>query len=173
MTTPDATPTPVHDAAERRARNYSWESFRAGNFLAIRHGANSERVLAPLAAQLAAALIAERPDLGVPMYRFAVSAWARAETLAMLLFSAIDGGSIGAPAKSILTEHRAAERRAAEERRNLGLDPGSHARLMKERADVARDLVDLDAIRARGREGFDARVVEAVSHDPARITEGS
>jgi hypothetical protein len=161
MTATNDVPTPVHDAAERRARGYAWETFRAGNFVGLRHGAKSERVLAPLAAQLAAALVAERPDLAAPAYRYAVSAWARAETLAMLLFGALEGNPDGASAaKSILSEHRAAERRAAEERRNLGLDPSAAARLAREQAEATKSGFDARAAIDKGNEVIDVRAVE-------------
>jgi hypothetical protein len=150
----DHTPTPVHDRAAREARGYSWERFRPGNWIGIKSGVGSGRLVACLGAQLAAALVAERPDLADPVWRFAVSSWARAETLAALLFASIDEVDAST---STLKEWRAVERRAAEERRNLGLDPSAAARLMRDRADAQTAGFDLQAAIAKGREVIDAR----------------
>jgi hypothetical protein len=109
--------------------------------------------------------VGEYPELAEPRYRFALSAWARAETRVALLELFLDvqgvvhtsGDEKGEPRHRLLTELRAEERRAAEERRNLGLDPVSHARLERERAEAIRGHVDVEAIRARGRKSLRAR----------------
>ncbi len=65
------------------ARAYSWPPFEVGNGAALNHGAFSPRVFEPVARELAAGLVAARPDL--EPYAFAVAAWAEAEARAALL----------------------------------------------------------------------------------------
>jgi hypothetical protein len=100
----------------------------------LRHGGFSGRTIEPLAEQLASALLKARRDL--TDHAFAVAAWAQAETRAALLRLEIDRRGIvdeaGEPRESLLKWLHGAERRAAEERRNLGLDPSSRARLERD-----------------------------------------
>lgn len=152
---------PVHRAAAERAANYTWEPFQPGNALSIRHGASSERVVAPLANELAAWLVGEYPDLAEPRYALSVSAWARAEARAALLSLYLDGQELvapdGKPRESLLAALRGEERRASEERVRLGLSPADHARLERQRADAVKGVADLDAVRAAGRRAIRAR----------------
>jgi hypothetical protein len=156
---------PVHAEAERRARSYVWEDFRPGNALSIRHGATSERVVGPLASELAAWLVAEFPDVGEPRYRFSVSAWSRAEAPAALLSLFLDARGIvhgdgdqrGEPREALLKSLRAEERRATEERARLGLSPADHAKLERQRAEAVAGVASLDGIRAVGREALERR----------------
>jgi len=139
------------------ARGYTWAPFHEGNLAALRHGAYSPRIVAPLADELARWLLQQRADL--EEFAFSVSAWARAETLCAILVHAI-GDPVderGEPRERLLKEWRAAERRAAEERIRLGLDPTAAARLTRERADAVRGVIDLEAIRERGRAALKAR----------------
>lgn len=162
----------MHDAAERRARGYVWETFRPGNFVALRHGLYSERVLAPLAAQLAEHVLSARPDLAAPQWQPAVSAWARAEVRAMLAFAAIDAAVAAGttPAPSLMQQHGAAERLAIDLRRTLGLDPAAAARLVREQADAARSTGEvLRSMIAEGRAGLESRTPPApLAIEPAR-----
>lgn len=141
------------------ARNYSWEPFKPGHTLSLRHGAYSGRMIEPLAADLARALLDRRPDL--EMYPEAVSAWAFAETRAAIWRLLLDKGGLVDQDHKVraewLKEMRADERRAREERLSLGLDPASHARLMRERAEATSRAIDLDSIRARGRRAIEER----------------
>jgi hypothetical protein len=160
---------PVHRAAAERAERYIWEPFQPGNALSIRHGAGSERVVAPLANELASWLVAEYPDLREGRYAFAVSAWARAEARAALLSLYLDEQGIlaaGEPRERLLAALRAEERRASEERKNLGLNPAAHAQLERQRAEAVKGVADLDGIRAAGRRALEAHRerVEAVEH---------
>ena len=156
---------PVHKAAEERARAYVWESFQPGNALSIRHGAQSERVVGPLADQLAEWLVAEYPDLAEGRYAFSVSAWARAEARAALLSLFLDaqglvhgdGDRRGEAREHLLEQVRKEERRASEERKNLGLNPAAHATLEKQRAEALKGAVDLTELQRRGREAIEAR----------------
>ena len=135
--------------------------FEPGNFMAVKSGVNSERIVSRYAGELAEWLVAEHRDLADPRYRFAVNAWARAETVAALLVRYLDSIDLvdaeGEVRDRLLSALRAAERRAAEERRNLGLDPSSHARLGRERAEAVKGAAGLEALVARGRRGIEAR----------------
>jgi hypothetical protein len=142
------------------ARGYSWGPFREGEPGArLVTGYRSKHTIAKLSRTLAARLMRERPDL--EPFAFAVSAWARWETLARVCEAALDHlGPLdenGQPRERLLKEYRAADRRAAEERIRLGLDPRSAAALARERVEAARGVIDLDAIRERGREALTQR----------------
>lgn len=72
------------------ARGYSWPAFEPGHTKALRHGARSERKVAPLAEEIE---LAARNDPSWPSYldsaeyAAAVSAWARAEAVVSLLWT--------------------------------------------------------------------------------------
>src|SRR5262249_31579028 len=130
--------------------------------------------------ELAEWLAGEYPDLGHDRYRFSVLAWARAETISALLVHYLDDISLvdeaGEVRDRLLQSLRAAERRAAEGRENLGLDPVAHAALEKRRAEAVRETADLDAIRAAGRQSLDrhrekAELVERQGRDGERLEE--
>jgi hypothetical protein len=141
------------------ARGYKWRDAWPGNTLALKHGAYSEGFMQPLADDLSQDLLERRPDLAT--YPEAVSAWAYAETRAAIWRMLLDRGGLVDGNHDVrekwLKELRADERRAAEERRNLGLDPASHARLMRERAEATSKAIDLDSIRERGRRAIEDR----------------
>ncbi len=66
------------DKGDKRGA-YKWRDAWPGNELALRHGANSERKVQPVADQLGTRLVEVRPDLADESYGPAVKAWARAE----------------------------------------------------------------------------------------------
>jgi hypothetical protein len=140
------------------ARGYSWPAFAAGNEVATRHGAFSERRVAPIAAQLAQGLLAVRPDLSD--FPEALGAWSRAEARTLLLHGWLD--DVGwfdddgreRPALRFVVSF---ERLAADMRARLGLDPVSEAALARERAEAARQVVDIAAIQERGRRALETR----------------
>lgn len=118
------------------------------------HGARTPRVYGELARDLAAGLLADRPDL--ERYPEAVAAWATAEAQAALLRSYLDtSGPIDPgttePRTGVLDLLSRTERAAARHRSSLGLDPRSEASLARERAEAATLTVDLGALAARGR----------------------
>jgi len=135
--------------------------FRKGNLEAVTSGVHSERIVSKFADELAAWMVAEFPDLAEPRYRFSVNAWARAETIAALLTRHLDDIDLvdeeGEVRDRLLSALRAAERRAQEERRNLGLDPVSHARLETERSEAVKGAAGIAALVARGRKEIEAR----------------
>jgi hypothetical protein len=132
-----------------------------GNERALKHGANSERLVGPRAAELAEAAKATVPWLAERSFAPAVDAWARAEAGAALIAEYLDG--LGGlldddgrpwPAVEVLLKF---ERRAEKGRARLGLDPASRARLEREMADVSRTRVDLDRLLRAGREAMARR----------------
>jgi hypothetical protein len=148
----------VDERATTGRRGYSWPPFEPGNEMALRHGALSERKVDPIAAQLAAELVRDRPDL--QRFPEAVAAWSRAEARCLLLESWFaDHGLLDDEGKATASERLLAssERLAMQLRERLGLDPKSEAELAQSQADAARSVVDLDALRARGREALRAR----------------
>jgi hypothetical protein len=127
----------------------------------MRHGAWSSRRVDPVAQELIAGLLDDRPDLR--RYPEAVMAWARAEARCILLASyQVEHGLVDAdgnvPGGKYVAQF---ERLATDLRARLGLDPRSEAELARDRADAERSVVDLDALRSRGRVLLDARDVEA------------
>lgn len=137
----------------RRARGYSWAPFKKGNTIGVRHGARSPRIYAPLAEKLAAWLLEQRPDL--EPYRVAVNAWAVAETRAALLreyaeqVGLIDeDGEIRAGLLHWLSKTETQAQRASAA---LGLTPGTHAALQRERADATTATWSVEDALAAGR----------------------
>lgn len=135
-------------------RGYSWPQAQPGNTLSLRHGARSRRVYEPIAADLAAGLLEERPDL--EDYPDALTQWAEAEARAELLRKWVAERGMfddeDAPRSGVLTWLRVFENQAQEARKTLGLDPRSHAELARTRADAIRGELDLEGLAARGRE---------------------
>jgi hypothetical protein len=157
----------------RPARHYSWPPFEAGNEAATKHGVWSARRTDPLAAELVAGLVADRPDLSE--YPEAVLAWARAEARCLLLADwLLDHGLMdgdGTP-RGALRYVAQFERLASDLRDRLGLDPRSDAALRRERADAVRSAVDLEGIRARGRAALEARVTATGPTAPQEHSSG-
>jgi hypothetical protein len=162
------------------ARGYRWPSFdedpEFAATAATRHGVWSKRKVDPLATELVAGLLDDRPDLG--RYPETLMAWGRAEARCILLgdwiveHGLVDAdGDTSAPLRYVVQF----ERLALELRSRLGLDPRSEAELANAQADAARNVVDLDALRARGRRALKARREhesgECRRSDDARLAE--
>jgi hypothetical protein len=140
------------------ARGYSWMPFEPGHELSTKHGVFSRRCLDPLAAELMTGLLEERQDL--ERYPEAVAAWARAEARCLLFGDWIgEHGILDQTGASTVALRYVAqfERLAMELRTRLGLDPRSEAELARDRSEVERNVVDLDALRARGSAILDSR----------------
>jgi hypothetical protein len=158
--------------------------FAEGNQVAVTHGAESERSVAPLAQRIETALLedADTPDyLRAPSYLPAVRAWARAEAVASLLWGFLAGQdaqaaltetitgeeteesskgtvkrrSVSRRVVSVLSELHRAETRAMNLRGRLGLDPLSRAKIMKDLG-IARQAGG-DAIAKLGERGREIR----------------
>lgn len=142
------------------------EPYQPGNVKAKKSGAWSERSVAPLAAELTAGLLADRPDLAA--YPDVVTAWSRAEARCRLLADWFDDGFFKPdgeerPGIRYVVQF---EKQAADLRAKLGLDPLSEAKLARDRATATAVAFDLDALAARGRAALDARRAEL---QPARV----
>lgn len=128
------------------ARQYKWPPFQPGHRLSTRHGVWSRRVWQPLAADFAAALLGDRPELSA--YPETVAAWARAEARCVLFAEYLsdlvfDREGEPHPALRFVNQF---ERQAAQLREQLGLTPSSEAALIKMRAEArAATAVDLVA----------------------------
>jgi hypothetical protein len=126
--------------------------------ISTRHGAGSPRKVDPLAAEIIEALLERRPDLAG--YPEALHAWARSEARCLLLadwFAAhglLDEKGKATADTSLLSS---SERLAAQLRGELGLTPKGEAELAKSQSEAAQSVVDLDGLRARGREVLRAR----------------
>jgi hypothetical protein len=155
------------------ARGYSWEPFKVGNEVRLRHGARSERRVDPVAAELVEALLADRPDLTA--YPEAVWGWARAEARCLLFADwhaqvgyLDEGGNVRGGGHVA-----AAENQAARLRERLGLDPLADATLRKAQAEAVALVADLDGIRARGRAVLERRRAELAASDGRGDADGA
>lgn len=141
----------------------------------LRHGARSARFVDTVAAELAAALFDDRPDLAD--YPEAVAAWARHETMVLLyaeyharLGSPFDEDGNVVGGSYYFTAEKAAQRM----RERLGLDPRADAELQSARAQAVHLVADLEAIRARGRAVIEQRRAElGVAPGSAQLAPGS
>lgn len=111
--------------------------FEKNNTLALKHGAHSERALAPIAEAWVKTALEQAPYLRDPSYEPALLAWARFEAKCDLLHDWIDNNSLidanghATPAAKLLPTY---EGRAAALRATLGMDPISRAKLQKDSA---------------------------------------
>ena len=128
----------------------SWQRppFQKGHELSTRHGAHSDRKIAPIAARWVEVALAQCAYLNDPSYEPALLAWARFEAKVDLLHDWIDehgvidnAGQATAAAKLLPVY----EGRAASLRATLGMDPVSRAKLQR---DAAATQVDLAALMA-------------------------
>jgi len=143
------------------ATNYSWPPFTEGNTVSLRHGARSDRFVEPLARAFLDVLVADRPDLLA--YPEVLAAWATAEARCERLRTwQSRRGFINDAAGRVRAAHDtlAFEKQAQHLRERLGLDPLADAHLARARADAVLTQVDLESIRARGREAFAKRQAE-------------
>jgi hypothetical protein len=137
------------------ARDRTWR-FANGNEAAVRHGIWSRRRVDPVVTEFVEGVLARRPDLA--NWPEALFAWARAEARALLLSEYLLDHDAGSDeAMRVLRYEGQFQRLASELQGRLGLDAQSEAALTRERAEASRSVVDLDGIRARGRQVIDAR----------------
>jgi hypothetical protein len=166
--------------------------FAPSNDAAVVHGARSERHVGPLAAQIAAELLADPdtpPHLREPLFASAVQAWSRAEAVCRLLWAWIEGKDImtaltdlatatedeetakGKTHRRSVTRHmpsvldmlRKYEAQAANLRGRLGLDPASAAKVGRDLA--ARRYMDATPLNAALAEIEEQRALTAGSGD--------
>ncbi|OZE79278.1 hypothetical protein CH304_20110 [Rhodococcus sp. 15-649-1-2] len=123
--------------------------FAPGNTLNLRHGAHSERALAPIAQAWVDTALAQCEYLRDPSYQPALLAWARFEAKCDLLHDWIDDNGMFTgtgdlnPAAKLLPKF---EGRAATLRATLGMDPLSRSKLQK---NTAATQVDLSVVLAK------------------------
>lgn len=145
-----------------------------GNAAALTAGHRSPRVYGAVAAELAAELLAVRPDLDD--YPAAVARWAEHEARALLLRRHLaEVGELdedGQPRDSLLRWLSTFENNAEKAAALLGLDPRSHVALIRERASAGLVSMSLESIAAAGRDALRARQVPD-SQDPADPTIGA
>jgi hypothetical protein len=113
--------------------------FEPGNELQLKHGANSERHLAPIAAELEREIVDLAPWCARPAFKAAVTAWAWAEATCELyrahfkergLWDAADEPLPG------LVRWDRAEARASALRKRLALDPAALGSLLSKLTSV-------------------------------------
>lgn len=130
-----------------------------GNAAALTAGHRSPRVYGAVAAELAAELLAVRPDLDD--YPAAVARWAEHEARALLLRRHLaEVGELdedGQPRDSLLRWLSTFENNAEKAAALLGLDPRSHVALIRERASAGLVSMSLESIAAAGRDALRAR----------------
>jgi hypothetical protein len=163
--TPAVGATPVHDAKAKAARGYRWETFRKNNVMAIRHGAATQQVFGPLARELTEALLEVAPDLRDPRYAAAVTRWSEAEAQESLIMYELDKvvdaeGITSERAEQLQRSLDKVRARSSRLRADLGLTPRGHVELVAGRAHAEHEIVDVEAIRVRGRAAIEARARE-------------
>jgi hypothetical protein len=139
------------------ARGYSWPPFRPGNLAALRHGARSPRILAPIADQLAAGLAHVAPWTSAALFQGAVASWSWAEAQAVVLRAYLDEHGLvddddqPRPATGMLER---VEARLAGLRGQLGLTPVALGKLLAtlSQVDGDRGAEGLEALRRAGAE---------------------
>ncbi|MFW0796564.1 P27 family phage terminase small subunit [Gordonia sp. CPCC 205515] len=125
------------------ARGYSWEPFKANNTAAVKHGAYSERVVVPMAAEIANDLMAKHERLRNPLFRESLQTYSRVAAQVETLERHVaehgllndDGNPTGA-AGFLLKVTKQLSNLANE----LGLTPLANARLGKDTAATQFDL---------------------------------
>lgn len=143
-------------------------AFAESNVERLGPGHRSPRVYSSVAAALVVGLVEQRPDLAA--HPEALASWSDAEARAALLRSHLDEhgmiGDDGEPRENLLRQLDRFERRAADARQRLGLDPRSEAELALLRARAMREgqlapAVNLGQLAEVGRAALD-------SSDPVR-----
>ncbi|MBP1325314.1 hypothetical protein JOF28_000546 [Leucobacter exalbidus] len=144
------------------------EAFSDGNVEQLGPGHRSPRVYSRIAAALVGGLIEQRPDLAT--YPESLASWSDSEARAALLRAYLDEHGMlddtGEARETLLRQLDRFERRAADARQRLGLDPRSEAELALLRARAMREgqlapTVDLSQLAEMGRAALD-------SSDPVR-----
>ncbi|MBA8958186.1 hypothetical protein JOJ86_001477 [Rhodococcus percolatus] len=156
LTRKDGTVATTHGAA----RGYSYEPFKAGNTVGQRHGAHSERVIAPLAAEIANAQLEELPYLRDPSYRETLLDWARTTAKIERIEAWLDenggdiadDGSVRGAAIHLLRLQAHASKVSA----RLGFDPLSRAKLGKDLTATKLDAAQILTAEREAAEKGDA-----------------
>jgi hypothetical protein len=124
-------------------RGYSWPPFESGNWVGLRHGATSPRVLRPIAEQLAAGLAEVAPWTSAASFAGVTASWAWGEAQAAVLRAYLDERGLvvdddGQPRPAAAMLERV-EGRLAGLRAQLGLTPLSLGKLLATLSQVDGD----------------------------------
>lgn len=147
--TPQGAPVPGGRGPNGTLAAWQRPPFQSSNTLSLSHGANSERVVQPLAAAMVKTALDQCQYLRDPSFEPALLSWARIEAKSELLHRWLDDhgmvdeetGKVRDAAKILSTF----ENTAAKLRTVLGLDPVSRAKLMRDTAATQVDLAQLMA----------------------------
>lgn len=132
-----------------------WEP---GNTAALTHGADSKRMVQPLADELAAQLVDVAPWCGHAAFAPEVAAWAWEEARVRLLQGWVnEHGLLDDRSEGALSQLERAQGRASRLRSNLGLNPSAWARVLAasavaKAAGVEAAAEQVEALSAVGRE---------------------
>ncbi len=130
--------------------------FEPGNTASVRHGAVSDRMLAPVAAQLEREIVEIAPWCARPAFAMAVRAWSWAEAQCELYRTWFAEHGLrdeeNQPVTGLANWDRA-EARASKLRSRLSLDPNALAKLLSSLASVAASGGDSAGLESVKREG--------------------
>lgn len=137
-----------------------------GNTVGLRHGANSERVLAPVIEELARQAVEAVSWLARPEFQPAVRSWARAEARCQVVADYLDREGVldaeGNPRPAVNAADRF-ESQAAKARARLGLDPVSLAQLEATMTSAKLGQASLEEALERGASALAARRASTAS----------
>lgn len=130
------------------ARGYSWEPFKPNHTKSLKYGARSERIVTPMAAEIANNLMEQHERLRRPVFRETVLAYARTGAQVELLETWIaEHGMLndeGEPTGAAVFLLRVSKHHANLADR-LGLSPLANAKLGKDTAAAQVDFAKLAA----------------------------
>ena len=164
------------DFVRKPPRGYRWPDATPGNLIALKHGANSERIIAERAELVHQELLAVAPHLDHDQFLPAVNRYLQAASREALLHtyitekSEVDGP--GAVSSRTWEQATAAARLAAKLGSDLGLDPIGHARIRALSVSAAATEETLADLAERGK-GMRARRQEAIDAAAADDDEAS
>jgi hypothetical protein len=143
--------------------------FEPGNEAAVTHGARSPKRIEELARRIDADLLQRAP--WVAEYPEALTAYARAESVARLLYSAVTkpGMRLG---DTIVARYVTAENAAAKHRDALGLTPRSEAQVARDRAAATASTVDVVGELIRQGRATKAAQESTAAEGPRGLNQG-
>jgi hypothetical protein len=131
------------------------DPFEAGNDVALKHGAYSERVIAQRAVEVHKALLDCAPYLSEPKFLPAVNRYLQAAAREALLHDHIvsvsEATGAGAVPSRVWEQATAVARLAAKLGSDLGLDPIGHARIRSLSVNAEAAEMTLGELMAEGR----------------------
>lgn len=146
------------------ARGYSWPPASVANRLALKHGADSEREVTPVAEALAVELVQVAPWCQRAAFAPAVAAWSRAEAQVQLVMAWLDHHGLlddGGEPRRAATYLLRLEASAAHRRSELGLTPTAFAKLLASLEGRPEAAGEREAMLAEAQAIIDAREVDA------------